>query len=161
MLRNKNLVPLSRQHQHALALCVRIDRAQPISSADLGPWLTEMCQLFRQEISFHFDAEEQVMFPAARRFAELAPVVDELIAEHQLLRSRFAQAEANCLPVEELTEFAQTFAAHIRKEERVLFEGLQRVLGADEMDRMGVAIEQVLQNASQTCTLPKALTPTD
>ena len=27
MLRDPNLVPLSRQHQHALALCVRINRA--------------------------------------------------------------------------------------------------------------------------------------
>ena len=26
MLRDRNLIPLSRQHQHALALCVRLDR---------------------------------------------------------------------------------------------------------------------------------------
>ena len=27
MLRDNNLIPLSHQHQHALALCVQIDRA--------------------------------------------------------------------------------------------------------------------------------------
>ena len=27
MLRDRNLIPLSHQHQHALALCVRLDRA--------------------------------------------------------------------------------------------------------------------------------------
>ena len=32
MLRDKNLVPLSRQHQHALALCVRINRAYSLQS---------------------------------------------------------------------------------------------------------------------------------
>ena len=26
MLRDRNLIPLSHQHQHALALCVRLDR---------------------------------------------------------------------------------------------------------------------------------------
>jgi hemerythrin-like domain-containing protein len=34
MLRDKSLIPLSRQHQHALALCVRIERASPIPETD-------------------------------------------------------------------------------------------------------------------------------
>jgi len=38
MLRDKNLIPLSHQHQHALALCVRIERASPISADDLEAW---------------------------------------------------------------------------------------------------------------------------
>ena len=36
MLRDKNLIPLSRQHQHALALCVRIDRASPVGRRRSG-----------------------------------------------------------------------------------------------------------------------------
>ena len=35
MLRDKSLIPLSRQHQRALALRVRIDRAQAIPATDL------------------------------------------------------------------------------------------------------------------------------
>ena len=38
MLRDKSLIPLSRQHQHALALCVRIERASPIANSDLKAW---------------------------------------------------------------------------------------------------------------------------
>ncbi len=58
MLRDKNLVPLSRQHQHALAMCVRIDRA---SLADLEnqAWQVELQQIFEGEISVHFAAEEK------------------------------------------------------------------------------------------------------
>ena len=59
MLRDKNLVPLSRQHQHALALCVRIDRAAPIAEPDLAEWHREIAQHFHAEIHVHFAAEEQ------------------------------------------------------------------------------------------------------
>ncbi len=45
MLRDKSLIPLSRQHQHVLALCVRIDRASPIGNADLAAWQAEIAQL--------------------------------------------------------------------------------------------------------------------
>lgn len=97
MLRDKNLIPLSRQHQHALALCVRIDRASPISQEDLAAWQAEIAQHFRAEIGIHFAAEEQFVFPAARVFPELNPLVEELISEHAWLRERFAKSEAQCM----------------------------------------------------------------
>jgi hypothetical protein len=75
MLRDKNLIPLSHQHQRALALCVRVDRAQPIPAADLESWQTEIEQHFEQEIKIHFAAEEQVLFPTACRFPALVPLV--------------------------------------------------------------------------------------
>ena len=68
MLRDKSLIPLSRQHQHALALCVRLDRAIQAGEIDPEPWQAEMTLIFEQEITFHFDAEEQEVFPAAVRF---------------------------------------------------------------------------------------------
>src|SRR5271170_1256927 len=77
MLRDKSLIPLSHQHQRALALCVRIDRAQPISATDMETWQSEIEQSFEQEIRIHFSAEEQVVFPAAREFAELIPLLED------------------------------------------------------------------------------------
>ena len=62
MLRDKNLVPLSRQHQHALALCVRLDRAIQAGGVDLEAWQAEIQQIFEQEITFHFAAEEKELF---------------------------------------------------------------------------------------------------
>src|ERR1700686_2334772 len=93
MLRDKNLIPLSHQHQHALGLCVRIDRASPISDRDLAAWQGEITQHFQTEIKFHFAAEEQVLFPVARRFEELSPLVDELLADHATLREHFEKSE--------------------------------------------------------------------
>jgi hemerythrin-like domain-containing protein len=154
MLRNKNLVPLSRQHQHALALCVRIDRAALTDQSDLTAWQLEMEQHFRAEIRFHFAAEEQVLFPAARQFGELNPVVDQLLFDHAWLRAQFTNAEARKMCAQEITEFAQRLSAHIRNEERVLFERLQCLLTEEEMNSLGPQLDAALQDAEQSCILP-------
>lgn len=154
MLRDKNLVPLSRQHQHALALCVRIDRAAPIPESDLAAWQAEIAQHFRAEIGVHFAAEEQFVFPAARAFPELNLLVEELVLEHAWLRERFAKAEAQGMSGGEIAEFAQGLSAHIRKEERQLFERLQQLLSSEKLLVMGQELERVLREAEQACILP-------
>lgn len=158
MLRDKSLIPLSHQHQRALALCVRIDRAQPIPASDMEPWQAEIAQLFEQEIKIHFAAEEDVLFPAARRFRELIPLVDELTSDHVRLRKEFSQAESRLMSEESLPAFAQQLAAHIRKEERQLFESLQQLMSAPELKALGVQLENGLKDASQSCILPSQVT---
>jgi hemerythrin-like domain-containing protein len=153
MLRDKSLIPLSHQHQRALALCVRIDRAQPIPDADLQAWQIEIEQHFEQEVQFHFAAEEEVLFPAARQFVELVPLVEELIAEHALLRESFAQAEARRMSTEHLPAFAQQLSAHIRKEERQLFERMQQLMEPAELANLGLRLEAALKDAAQSCIL--------
>ena len=158
MLRDKSLIPLSRQHQHALALCVRIERASPIGSADLEGWQREIAQQFQIEISIHFAAEEGVLFPVARRFEELAPLVEELIADHSTLRKSFARAGANEMSASDLTAFAQRLSVHIRKEERRLFERLQELMHADELVTLGKDLDDALADAEQACLLPNPIT---
>jgi hemerythrin-like domain-containing protein len=154
MLRDKNLVPLSRQHQHGLALCVRIDRASPIPDMGLAAWQVEIGQHFRSEIRIHFAAEEEFVFPAAQQFAELSPLVEELVSEHALLRERFAKAEAQAMSAAEVAEFAQLLSAHIRKEERQLFERLQELMNEGELAVMGEKLEDALKKVEQICILP-------
>ena len=154
MLRDRNLIPLSRQHQHALALCVRIDRASPIGDADLDAWQAEVAQHFESEIRIHFAAEERVLFPAERRFPELGPLVDELLLDHFMLRECFAEAEAREMSAADLSEFAQRLSTHIRKEERQLFERMQELMSQGELARLGQGLEEALKEASQACALP-------
>jgi hemerythrin-like domain-containing protein len=158
LLRDKSLIPLSRQHQHALALCVRIDRAQPIAERDVEAWQAEIKQQFQQEIKFHFAAEEEVLFPIARNFPDLISLVDELVAEHAWLRHEFSRAETNTMSAEGLAQFAGKLSEHIRKEERQLFERLQRLLPPQEMAAMGVSLESALRQAAQSCILPSEAT---
>jgi hemerythrin-like domain-containing protein len=154
MLRDKNLISLSRQHQHALALCVRIDRASPVGDADLAAWQAEVAQHFQNEISVHFTAEEQVLFPAARRFRELAPLMEELLIDHEVLREDFAKAGAGQMSATELLAFAQRMSAHIRKEERQLFERIQELMSRGELALLGRQLEVALTDAAQACALP-------
>jgi hemerythrin-like domain-containing protein len=158
MLRDRSLIPLSRQHQHALALCVRIDRASPVPAADLDAWQLEISQHFQQEIRIHFAAEEKVLFPVARKFAELNPLVEELLAEHVLLCADFASAGARRMSAESLVAFAQRLSAHIRKEERRLFEGLQELMGGSALENLGSRLDDALKDAAQTCVLPNETT---
>jgi hypothetical protein len=158
MLRDKSLIPLSHQHQKALALCVRIDRAQPIADDDLPAWLAEIEHLFEQEIKIHFAAEEGVIFGAARKFAELVPLVDELVAEHAALRELFGEAEARRMSVKSLPAFAQELSAHIRREERQLFESMQELMNAEELGILGIQLEAALKDAGHACLLTNEAT---
>jgi iron-sulfur cluster repair protein YtfE (RIC family) len=153
MLRDKSLVPLSRQHQHALALCVRIDRARPVPEEDLPAWQAEIEQHFAQEVGIHFSAEESVVFPAARRFPELIPLVEELLADHASLRELFSEAKARRMSAERLADFVLQLSSHIRKEERQLFESLQQLMMAEEMAVLGKLLEKGLEDAAQSCVL--------
>jgi hemerythrin-like domain-containing protein len=158
MLRDKSLIPLSHQHRRALILCVRIDRAQPIPDADLQAWQSEIQQLFEQEINIHFSAEEHVLFPAARRFPELAPLVEELIADHAALRESALQAETQRMSTKGLQAFAQQLSTHIRKEERQLFERLQQLMTSDQLSALGIQLDKALKDAAQSCILPNEAT---
>jgi len=159
--RDKNLVPLSHQHQHALALCVRIDRATQARDLDMLAWQAEIQQLFVSEIHSHFDAEERELFPVALRFAELGRLVDELLTEHSLLRDYFALSVERSLDPAKLHDFAKKLSTHIRKEERELFEALQRLLSTEELARLGVALAKALggETAEQSsCAVPNRAT---
>jgi hemerythrin-like domain-containing protein len=155
MLRDASLIPLSRQHQHALALCVRIGRALQKNLVDLDAWQLEVEQQYQQEIGFHFAAEESVLFPAARRFPQLISVVEKLTDEHRRLRECFARAHERAMDGGELGAFATLLSGHIRREERQLFEGLQELVEAAELQRIGAALERELAVGHRACILPK------
>lgn len=154
MLRDKSLIPLSRQHQHALALCVRLNRAIEADEFDLDAWQAEIAQQFEQEIAAHFAAEEKEVFPQAAHFPELRALVQELLAEHEVLRGFSAGAAARGLDDLGLAEFSEKLAAHIRKEERQLFEAMQRLMSTEELSDIGSALVGALP--ADVCNLPKA-----
>lgn len=161
MLRDKNLIPLSHQHHHALALCVRIDRAVEAADLDMLAWQAEIQQIFVAEIHHHFDAEERELFPVALRFAELAPLVDELLSEHTLLRDYFALATERTMDPAKLHDFAKKLSAHIRKEERKLLESLQRLLTPEELASVGTALTNALNQTGSdqaSCSMPNPAT---
>lgn len=147
MLRDPSLIQLSRQHQHALALCVRLERALRAGTVDLGAWQLEVHQHYANEVQFHFAAEEKVLFPAVRRFPELAALVEELGGEHERLRKYFVHAEQGTMNQGELEMFAKLLSGHIRKEERQLFEAMQQRMRQEELKSLGDELARALEDA--------------
>jgi len=135
MLRDRRLIPLSRQHQHALALCVLTRRGLP--SGEITALAGKIVQTFEIELANHFELEEQVLFPICPPLALIA----ELIQEHRRLENLVAALRTDP-SAELLEEFCALLTAHIRKEERDLFEQVQNILPAGAFDRAGEEIER-------------------
>lgn len=145
MQRDKALIPLSQQHHDALALCVYIERAARTGHLDLDHWNREVAAAWEREIRWHFQSEEEIVFPAAQAVAELQPLIGELLLDHKQLRETFAAAEQNRLTQDQLLGFRQLLHDHVRKEERRLFEMMQLKLPADVMKKMGAELDDFFQ----------------
>lgn len=137
MQRDQALIPLSQQHHDALALCVYIERANKSGHLDIAYWNREVAAAWKREIRWHFQSEEEVVFPAAQRVEALRPVVEQLLAQHAALRIFFSAAEKGTLSVDDLLRFRQALTGHVRKEERELFEAMQAALPEPEMSAVG------------------------
>ena len=140
MRRDPALIPLSQQHHDALALCVYIARAARSGHLDLTHWNCEVAAAWQAEIRWHFQSEEEIVFPAAKAVATLATLVTELLSDHARLRAWFSAAEAGQLSSDDLLRFRQLLHDHVRNEERNLFEPMQATLDPAELAALGTAL---------------------
>jgi hemerythrin-like domain-containing protein len=84
--------------------------------------------------------------------------VEELLLDHFMLRESFAKAEAHAMSSTDVSAFAERMSAHIRKEERQLFERMQELMNQEELARLGQNLEAALKDAAQACVLPSEAT---
>jgi len=78
-------------------------------------------------------------------------MVQELLKDHVALREYFRRAENQKMSRKELSDFAKRMAGHIRKEERQLFESMQKLMDANNLARIGKRLDEALSEASQAC----------
>jgi iron-sulfur cluster repair protein YtfE (RIC family) len=142
MQRDPALIPLSQQHHDALALSVYIERANKSGHLDVAYWNREVSASWKRELRWHFQSEEEILFPAASRVETLRPVVEQLLAQHAALRVFFAAAERGTLSADDLLRFRQSLTVHVRKEERELFEGMQAALAPEDLAATGKLLNQ-------------------
>jgi hemerythrin-like domain-containing protein len=117
----------------------------------------EVDALFQNEVRFHFDAEDNVLFPVAAEYQTLRPLVAELQDEHRSLRRRATAVSDRGLGVHGMLDFAAALSAHIRKEERQLFEECQRLMAPSQLAELGAALDQYFVASGMpgaTCALP-------
>ena len=143
--RHDSLIPLSHQHQHALALAVIIKRRFGSENREEA-WLCEMRErvhkLYSAELTGHFEVEEAVLFPEMERYLGKLDLVADLKREHQSLRNLIHLLEKSpCVAISTLDEFSTSIDSHVRKEERQLFMEFEKRMPAAEAKRLGVEID--------------------
>ena len=134
MKRHPALVPLSRDHHHALVIARRLRHATIQTAAEtarafLAHWDAEQKQ--------HFRLEEELLLPAyAAHGAPNHPAVLRMLLDHMLIR-RDADQLANAPPLELLHDLGARLAAHVELEERELFPLIEQTIPEPELDALG------------------------
>ena len=139
MLRDPSLIPLSSEHHDGLAMCVLTRRAlaNDASAGNIERLAQKVALRFEVQLANHFQVEEEVLFPVCGPL----PLVKELMAEHQELLAlvdRLRAAPSAYL----LEQICERLTTHIRREERELFEHIQRVIPREILDRTGKEIDR-------------------
>jgi hypothetical protein len=126
---------LSDDHHTSLVLARRCKRAARDASLD-ALW-DHVMEAFRSHLEPHFGIEEQHLLPALEAIGE-AGLADRIRKEHAELR---ALREAPARDTETLVRFGRLLEAHVRFEERQVFEPTQGRLPAASLGALASACE--------------------
>jgi iron-sulfur cluster repair protein YtfE (RIC family) len=140
--RHATLIPLSQQHQHALALAVIIRRRFGIEKGEKA-WREEQVEIIQKawkaELKGHFEVEEGLLFPEMERYLGKIRLVEELLRDHRsihgLIKLLGASSEYSLLD-----GFGALLESHVHKEERVLFAEFEKRMPAEEARKLGAEI---------------------
>ncbi len=98
-------------------------------------------QCFEDEMKLHWQQEEERLFPS---IAGKDPAIDQLIYQlqddHVELALRFERLGAEVNQVFAMDEIGHLLEAHIRLEERELFQRIQEVLTEDELASLDITL---------------------
>jgi len=136
MIRDTNIVPLSRDHHHGLLFCWKIRRgiAKGIGRHRLQSYVI---YFFKKHLDRHFQEEERLLFQDIS-----SPLCLRALEEHRLIRE-LADAIEGDGPEESFGVLADLVDSHIRFEERQLFPFLEKSLSNEELSRVGAALNRL------------------
>ena len=141
MKRHPALVALSEDHHHELVQARRLLAASEGAPDERTRAASVYVDLFFTETVDHFRREEETVFPLyARQPAANDELLERILREHMelhgLARALRAEVAAGDVSAATLEELGSLLRAHVRLEERELFEDLQRVVPSAELDRL-------------------------
>lgn len=140
MKRHPALVPLSEDHHHELVQARRLLRAADGTPDERLAVAREYVAAFFTETVEHFRREEEGVFPLYAAHASADPLLARILREHMELQglARVLRAEVAAGEVSpgRLRAVGTLLRDHVRLEERELFEAIQRVVPAPELERL-------------------------
>jgi iron-sulfur cluster repair protein YtfE (RIC family) len=138
--RHKALQPLSRDHHNGLILAQTLKKGAPhykgMPTTIEGK--KEYTVLFySSDLIKHFNDEEQILFPLVKgRSNTVDNQINEIIDEHRKMENLISEIQ-NIDDFEKiLNEFGTLLEKHIRKEERELFNEIEKLLSGNELSEI-------------------------
>ena len=123
MKRHPALLGLSREHHTSLSLARRAQRAAESGDAErIAGMAGVILSRFPSMLEPHFLFEERIILPPLARAGQ-SDLVRQTMTEHTQLRGLCGQLHTPEAAI--LVSFADALIAHVRFEERTLFEALQ------------------------------------
>lgn len=127
--RHALLRPVSREHHDGLMLCWHIRKALA-NGQDPDEQMRSCTRFYHEHLLPHFAIEEEAVFPV---LGAADPLVKRALAEHRRLTRLFLAWDD---PVRNLSLIEDELDAHIRFEERVLFQAVQAVATEEQLERI-------------------------
>ena len=145
MRRHASLIPLSHDHHDALVVAqgLILGRSQAPRSDwpnDQRAQVDRVVAFFAHALRSHFEVEEAHLFPAVvAHLPSAANLVGQLLDEHEAIRTRIRDMERD--PTTDLDvrlpALGRLLETHVRREERVLFETMQREMEPADLETLG------------------------
>jgi iron-sulfur cluster repair protein YtfE (RIC family) len=140
MKRHKSLIFISHDHYHGLQLAQLIKKNAPKLKNlpdDLEGKKNYTINFYENDLLHHFYLEENIIFSAVKgRNKKIDRLFDEIIDEHKEIEKTVESLKDNINLEEKLDKLGTQLQEHIRKEERVLFEKIQKELSEEEMQKL-------------------------
>jgi len=140
MKRHKSLIFISHDHYHGLQLAQLIKKNSPEFKNlpnDLEGKKNYTINFYENDLLHHFYLEENIILPAVKgKNKEIDKLFDEIIIEHKNIENAIESLKDNNNIENKLNGIGIMLQNHIRKEEQVLFEKIQKVLSESELQKL-------------------------
>ena len=114
---------------------------------------TELFAKLNEELSIHAQVEEQIFYPAIKQAAETREIVLEGFEEHHVVKMLLKELESMPVDTEQwaakLKVLQENVEHHVEEEEGEMFPKSQDVLSEDEINRLGVRMEELKNQLKQ------------
>ncbi|HEY1371115.1 MAG TPA: hemerythrin domain-containing protein [Candidatus Binatia bacterium] len=151
MPRHPSLIALSHDHHHGLALALRcrkqaLGRLKPMGLSGLKERAAEFSAFFDQNLTRHFQAEEEILFPSMRAaIPESSALIDDLLTDHARLRGFLPSLAGDAGLAKHLFDAGDLLERHIRREERELFPLFEKHAADIDAQKLGSEMGAILR----------------
>jgi hemerythrin-like domain-containing protein len=144
MKRHKALITLSSDHQQGLVVSNKLKYTYKPTSSEITPLSDEdkkkmLINFYHEHLQEHFKMEEKVLAPY---FPE-NDMMHKMLDEHVKLNKKIFEIDAAPADKDTLDDFGKTLETHIRFEERELFPMMEKTLTEEQLDEIGLLIENL------------------